>query len=61
MLALFFPAVREGFHEIGEAEAVRLAAIQDGFDDVGCQLGHPDRLGKLAVIQHFTLGKFHNR
>lgn len=40
MLALFFPAIREGLHEIGEAEAVRLAAIQDGFDDVGCQLGH---------------------
>ena len=35
MLALFFPAIREGFPEIGEAEAGRLAAIQDGFNDIG--------------------------
>ena len=50
MMALFFPAIGKRFHKIGQAETVRLAAIQDGFNDVRCQLGHADGLGDVAVI-----------
>lgn len=32
----------------------RLAAIEDGFDDVGRQLGYPDRFGNVA---YFNLQK----
>jgi hypothetical protein len=56
MHPLIIPAIREWAHKISKRHSLGLAAIQDGFDDVGRQLGHPDRFGNVAVIQHFTLG-----
>jgi hypothetical protein len=57
MFSLGVPAIGEWTHKFGQGHGLRLAAIQDGLDDVWSQLGHADSFGNIAVIQHFTLGQ----
>gem|GEM_PF-2732454 len=39
MYLLFVPAIRKRPHEFGQGHGLRLAAIEDGFDEVGDEMG----------------------
>lgn len=61
MLSLPLPRIREGPHKVGQGQGLRLAAREDGLDDIRGQLCYADGFGDIAVVEFFAFCQFHDR